>query len=65
MDSKPTGIAVPPTYVEGVLTEFWKRQGVIPIPVTHCGEPEQGFSWSEFINGLGRKTQGKDDSARG
>jgi hypothetical protein len=42
-------------YVEGSVTEFWKKQGVRPIPVTPCKEGEQGFSWSEFINGLARK----------
>lgn len=51
-------------YVEGSLTEFWKKQGVSPIPVTPCKEGEQGFSWSEFINGLARRTQGKDDNNR-
>jgi hypothetical protein len=52
-------------YVEGSLTEFWKRQGVTPVPVTPCKEGEQGFSWSEFINGLGRRARGTGDSNRG
>jgi hypothetical protein len=52
-----------PAYVEGSLTEFWKRQGVTAIPVTSCKEGE-GFSWSEFINGLGRRTLGRGDSNR-
>jgi hypothetical protein len=47
-------------YAEGSLTEFWKKQGVVPVPVTPCKEGEQGFSWSEFINGLGRRTPGTD-----
>lgn len=70
MSDKPTASAVErtlqelPAYVEGSLTEFWKRQGVTPIPVTPCKEGEQGFSWSDFINGLGRRTQGRDDSNR-
>jgi hypothetical protein len=51
-----------PPYVEGALTEFWKGQGVMPISVTPCSEGEQGFSWSEFINGLGRRTQERDGS---
>jgi hypothetical protein len=41
-------------YVEGSLTEFWKKQGVTPIPVEPCEDHEEGFSWSDFINGLGR-----------
>jgi hypothetical protein len=53
-----------PAYIEGSLTEFWKDQGVTSIPVTPCGEGEEGFSWSEFINGLGRRTQERDDSVR-
>ena len=44
-------------YVEDSLTEFWRKQGVTPIPVTPCKEGEEGFSWSAFINGLGRRTQ--------
>jgi hypothetical protein len=51
-------------YVEGSLTEFWKKHGVTPIPVTPCKEGEQGFSWSQFINGLARRTQGREDSNR-
>jgi len=43
-------------YVEGSLTEFWKEQGVTPVPITYCRDEEQGFSWSEFINGLGRRS---------
>ena len=43
-------------YVYGSLTEFWKEQGVTPIPITYCRDEEQGFSWSEFINGLGRRS---------
>lgn len=50
-------------YISGSLTEFWKEQGVIPISVTPCSDGE-GFSWSEFINGLGRRTQERDDSVR-
>jgi hypothetical protein len=38
-------------YIENELTEFWKRQGVVPIKTTPC-ESGEGFSWSEFINGL-------------
>jgi hypothetical protein len=53
-----------PRYVDGSLTEFWKRRGVVPIPMTPCKEGEEGFSWSEFINGLGRRTQGKGDNNR-
>jgi hypothetical protein len=51
-------------YVEGSLTEFWMEQGVAPIPVTLCKEGQRGFSWSEFINGLSRRTPETDDSAR-
>jgi len=29
--------------------------------VTFCQDGEEGFSWSEFINGLGRRTQERDD----
>ena len=39
-------------YVEGSITEFWKKQGVVPISTEPCKEGEEGFSWSEFINGL-------------
>jgi hypothetical protein len=49
-------------YVEGSLTEFWKKQGVVPIQVTAC-EVGEGFSWSEFLNGLGRRTQETADSS--
>jgi hypothetical protein len=44
-------------YIEGSLTEFWKKQGVAPIPVTLCKPEERGVSWSEVINALGRRTQ--------
>jgi hypothetical protein len=49
-------------YVEGSIMEFWKRQGVVPILTTPRKEEEESFSWSEFINELGRSTQGKDRS---
>jgi hypothetical protein len=42
-------------YKEGSLTEFWIKQGVRPIPQRPLKEGEEGFSWSEFINGLGRQ----------
>lgn len=44
-------------YVEGSITEFWIKQGVKPEPQTPCPHGEgckDCFSWSEFINGLGR-----------
>jgi hypothetical protein len=50
------------SYVEGSLTEFWKEQGVRPIPVTPRKGGKEGFTWSEFINGLGRRSQETDDS---
>ena len=51
-------------YIEDSLTESWKRHGVIPTPATPCKRGERGFTWSEFINRLGRRTQGRDDSNR-
>jgi hypothetical protein len=60
--SKAATNAEEPPYVEGSITEFWKRTGVTPIPLTPCKEGEEGFNWSEFINGLGRRTQQKDRS---
>ncbi len=49
-------------YAEGSITEFWKRLGVTPIPLNPCKEGEEGFSWSEFVNDLGRRTQEKNRS---
>jgi hypothetical protein len=51
-----------PPYMEGSIAEFWKKIGVTPTPLTLCKEGEEGFSWSEFINELGRRTQEKDRS---
>ena len=41
------------------IENFWKERGVTPLPLVPCKEGEEGFSWSEFINGLGRQAPQK------
>jgi hypothetical protein len=42
-------------YVEGSIEKFWIKLGVKPIITEPCEEGEEGFSWSDFVNGLGRQ----------
>lgn len=51
-------------YVEGSFTEIWEEKGVVAIPLTACKEGEQGFSWSDFINGLGCRIPERECSDR-
>jgi hypothetical protein len=47
---------------DGPSEKFWKEQGVTPLPLVSCNEGEEGFSWSEFINGLGQRVPRKANS---
>jgi hypothetical protein len=44
---------------EGPVEKFWKERGVAPLPLMPCKEGEEGFSWSDFINGLGQQAPQK------